>query len=134
MASIIVASGPRQGDYYPLDARTVVIGRDAKCPIQILDERISRVHLQIRFDKARQKHMAEDLKSVNGVVVNGHRITDETALANGDIIEVGDTRLVFFLKDFPDRESAWDYYKIAGERTKGTLIQTPGDRPRGGPR
>ena len=28
MASIIVVSGPNEGDYYPLGRRTMVIGRD----------------------------------------------------------------------------------------------------------
>jgi hypothetical protein len=31
---------------------------------------------------------------------------------------------MYFAREFPDRESAWHYYKIAGERTRGTIIQT----------
>ena len=123
MASLIIASGAREGDYYPLTDQTVVVGRDAKCPIQIVDdERISRVHLQINLDPAEGGFCAEDLKSANGVVVNNARINGRIRLGNGDLIIIGDTKLVFFDRDFPDRKSAWDYYKIAGERGRPTMM------------
>ena len=123
MASLIIASGAREGDYYPLDEKTVVVGRDAKCPIQIVDdERISRVHLQISLDKAEGGFCAEDLKSANGVFLNNVPISDRTRLGNGDLIVIGATKLVFFDRDFPDRKSAWDYYKIAGERSRPTMM------------
>jgi hypothetical protein len=51
MASIIIATGPQKGDYYPLGHRTNVIGRDEALPIQVLDEHVSRKHMQISFDK-----------------------------------------------------------------------------------
>ena len=50
MASLIVTSGKQEGDYYPLGRRTNVIGRDEALFIQILDNMVSRKHLQIRFD------------------------------------------------------------------------------------
>ena len=123
MASIIIANGPREGDYYPLGDETVVAGRDAKCPIQVVDERVSRVHLQIRRSPENRSWLASDLKSSNGVIINGRLITRETPLSHGDIIEIGGTKLVFFERDFPNRKSAWDFYKISGERTKGTIIR-----------
>jgi len=60
MASIIVATGKQKGDYYPLGHRTNVVGRDEALPIQILDEHVSRKHMQIRFDKDRQKFIQND--------------------------------------------------------------------------
>jgi pSer/pThr/pTyr-binding forkhead associated (FHA) protein len=132
MASIIVASGQSEGDYYPLEGQTVVVGRDAKCPIQIVDEKISRVHLEITFRKDSETYHAKDLKSVNGVLVNGNLITEEVELRNGDLIELGDTSLMFFTRRFLDRKSAWDFYKMAGQRGKGTLIQDPGTSPKPG--
>ena len=50
MASIIVVTGSNKGDYYPLGHRTTVIGRDEALPIQILDPKVSRKHMQIRYD------------------------------------------------------------------------------------
>lgn len=122
MASLIVVSGPQKGDYYPLPKETTVVGRDASCPIQIVDERISRVHLQLRFAEDNETYFAEDLKSANGVAVNGRSLGAESELVNGDLIELGDSGLMYFTKDFPDREGAWDYYKLAGERSKPTLL------------
>jgi pSer/pThr/pTyr-binding forkhead associated (FHA) protein len=51
MGSIIVISSVDKGKYYPLGKRTNVIGRDEALPIQILDQKVSRKHMQIRFDK-----------------------------------------------------------------------------------
>ncbi|MFH1883070.1 MAG: FHA domain-containing protein, partial [Planctomycetota bacterium] len=84
MASIIVMTGPKQGDYYPLGHRTNVIGRDEALPIQILDEHISRKHMKIRFEKDEDKYYAVDMGSKHGVLINGIKISDETALNNED--------------------------------------------------
>ncbi len=123
MSSVIVVAGPNEGDYYPLKQTSTVVGRDAKCPIQIVDQMMSRVHLEIRYEAGDQAYYAKDLKSANGVMVNGNRMIRETKLANGDLIIVGNSKLMYFSREFPDRESAWHYYKIAGERTRGTIIQ-----------
>ncbi|KPK38201.1 MAG: hypothetical protein AMJ65_13220 [Phycisphaerae bacterium SG8_4] len=63
MASIIVMSGAQKGDYYPLGRRTNVVGRDEGAPIQILDEHISRKHMQIRFDSDKNQYCALDSSS-----------------------------------------------------------------------
>ncbi len=123
MSSVIVVAGPNEGDYYPLKQTSTVVGRDAKCPIQIVDQMMSRVHLEIRYEAGDQAYYAKDLKSANGVMVNGNRLMRETKLVNGDLLELGNSKLMYFAKEFPDRESAWHYYKIAGERTRGTIIQ-----------
>jgi len=67
MASIIVITGPQEGDYYPLGHRTNVIGRDEALPIQILDERVSRKHMRICFDKDKNQYSAIDMNSKHGV-------------------------------------------------------------------
>ena len=123
MASIIVATGPQKGDYYPLGHRTNVIGRDEAVPIQILDEHISRKHMQIRFDKNKGQYYALDMKSKHGVFINGNKIASETALADGDQIGIGQTTLLFTLKDFEDRESALSHFKKVGERIHPTRIE-----------
>ena len=91
MASIIIMSGPNKGDYYPLGHRTNVIGRDEALLIQILDEHVSRKHVQIRFDKDKGQYFALDMKSKHGVFINGGKINNETALADGDQIYIGQT-------------------------------------------
>jgi pSer/pThr/pTyr-binding forkhead associated (FHA) protein len=122
MASIIIVSGLKKGDYYPLGQRTNVIGRSESLPIQILDDLVSRKHVQIHFEQDKQRYYALDMKSKHGVFVNGKRINNEISLAEGDQIRIGDTTLLFTVKDFPDRESALSHFKKAGERIRTTLI------------
>ena len=122
MASIIITSGSNKGDYYPLGHRTNVIGRDEAVPIQILDEHISRKHMQIRFDKDKGCYYALDMKSKHGVFINGRKIQDETTLADGDQIRIGAIIFLFTLKDFNDRESALAHFKKVGERIRPTVI------------
>jgi len=122
MASLIVMSGSQKGDYYPLGRRTNVVGRDEGAPIQILDEHISRKHMQIRFDGGKEKYSALDMKSKHGVFVNGGRIYDETILADNDQIHIGQTDLLFTEEDFTDRESALSHFKKVGERMRATII------------
>lgn len=120
MASIIVTSGRQEGHYYPLGRRTNVIGRDEALPIQILDNLVSRKHLQIRYDKESGRYQALDMNSRNGVYVNNQRISEETALSDGDVVMVGMATLLFVDEDFDSEASALLYYKKVGERMRLT--------------
>lgn len=123
MPSIIVVAGPNEGDYYPLGKRTMVVGRDEACPIQVVDELVSRKHLQIRCDDDRNCYCALDMKSANGVSVNGRQISAEITLADGDILELGNSKLMFTHEEFEDRQSALEHYKKRGERARSTLVR-----------
>ena len=120
MASIIVVNGEKKGDYYPLGHRTTVIGRDEAVPIQILDPKVSRKHMQIRFN-AEDNYSALDMSSKHGVLVNGDKITDEIELKDNDYITIGTTTLMFTLKDFDSRENALLHYKTVGQRNMPTI-------------
>ncbi len=122
MASLVVVSGPNEGDYYPLGSRTIVVGRDEGCAVQITDEKASRKHFQVRRSD-RGGYVALDMKSANGTRINGRTVTTEIELADGDEIEVGTTRLVFYTKDFPDRSSAFGHWKQTGQRGRPTIPQ-----------
>ena len=122
MASIIIVSGTQKGDYYPLGHRTNVVGRDEGVPIQILDEHVSRKHMQIRFDKDKERYYALDMKSKHGVFINGSNINQETALVDADIIDIGQTTLLYTERDFTDRESALSHFKKVGERMRPTVL------------
>jgi pSer/pThr/pTyr-binding forkhead associated (FHA) protein len=121
MASLIVLNGPQKDDYYPLGYRTNVIGRDESVPIQILDEHISRKHMQIYLDENSGQYFALDMKSKHGVFINNNKINKETILADGDQIRIGNTTLLFTDKDFSDRESALSHFKKVGERRHPTI-------------
>jgi pSer/pThr/pTyr-binding forkhead associated (FHA) protein len=123
MASIIVLDGAQKDSYYPLGHRTNVIGRDEALMIQILDERVSRKHLQIRYNKDKDEYRALDMSSKHGVLINGNKISAETPLQDGDKITLGTTTLWFTMSDFPDKESALSHYKKVGERSRPTYIE-----------
>jgi len=123
MGSIIVTSGKQKGEYLPLGQRTSVIGRDEALSLQVLDALVSRKHLRIWFDKAANKYYAEDMHSKHGVSINGRKITDSTALTDGDEILIGDTTLLYTDEDFDSRDSALAHYKKRGER----IYRTRGD-------
>ena len=121
MASIIVISGPNKDKYYPLGKRTNVLGRDEALPIQILGPKVSRKHMQIRFDNEKQCYFAIDMNSKHGVLINGVKIKDETVLDDNDYISIGESVLMFTFKDFKDRENALNHYKKVGERKYPTI-------------
>ena len=123
MASIFIISGVQKGEYYPLGHRTNVVGRDEALPIQVLDDLVSRKHLQIHYDKQKDQYFATDMRSKHGVFINDRRITEETVLVDGDEILIGQTTLLFTERDFDDYESALSHFKKAGERQRPTHVQ-----------
>ena len=122
MASIFIMTGNQKGSYYPLGQRTSVIGRDEALLIQILDEHVSRKHMQIHFDPNEKRYHAFDMKSKHGLFVNGKKTSGEIPLADGDQILIGQTTLLFSEKDFDDHESALSHFKKVGERMRPTVI------------
>ena len=72
-----------------------LIGRNQECELAIHDTIASREHAVIRESKGR--FVLEDLKSRNGTMVNGKKITTVT-LADGDEIRIGDCRIMFVEK------------------------------------
>jgi pSer/pThr/pTyr-binding forkhead associated (FHA) protein len=73
------------------------MGRREGNVIRLTERNISRDHARIyrRPGSADEPHFAvEDLTSYNGVFVNGRRITHAHDLVHGDLIQVGDYRVV----------------------------------------
>ena len=121
MASIIVVNGPNEGNYYPLGVRINVVGRNESLPIQILDSKVSRKHLRIRYETDDKSYYAEDMGSKHGTLINGFKLTEIQKLNNNDYITIGDTHLMFTLGDFDTKESALSHFKKVGERNKPTI-------------
>jgi pSer/pThr/pTyr-binding forkhead associated (FHA) protein len=89
VAMLIVDQSNRRYDLRP---GSNVIGRGSESNLQLLDQGISRRHLDISYDGA--VATAYDMGSTNGTTVNGHEITSQQ-LRHGDVIRVGHTRIVF---------------------------------------
>jgi hypothetical protein len=69
-----------------------IVGRGSDADLQLLDQGISRRHLDIQFDG--NFATVYDLGSTNGTAVNGHEVGSQV-LRHGDVIRLGHTRLVF---------------------------------------
>ena len=120
MASLIVTSGDKKGEFLPLGRRTSVIGRGEGLPLQILDDFVSRKHFRIRFDEVTARYRVDDLGSKHGTFLNHRRVTEAVPVTEGDEILIGQTTLLFTDEDFDDRESALRHYQKIGERTRPT--------------
>jgi pSer/pThr/pTyr-binding forkhead associated (FHA) protein len=121
MATIVVTAGPSEGQSFPLEtSRLVSVGRDDQCSIQLLDEQISRRHLQIRFDPDEDQHYAVDMRSANGVYVNGGRVTEDRPLEEGDIILIGQSELRYTRDEVDDIDMAIEQYRKKDEWKRGT--------------
>jgi pSer/pThr/pTyr-binding forkhead associated (FHA) protein len=121
MASLVVMDGQGQGGHFPIVAPLISIGRDDTCTYQVVDDLVSRTHLQVRLDPATGKHVAADYRSANGVYVNGKQVLEPAVLADGDKIRIGQTTLLYLEQDHPDAQSAVAAAKKKGEWKRSTL-------------
>jgi hypothetical protein len=85
---LVVNQGPEPGQTFVLEQDALTLGRDPHNDIVISDPQVSRQHARI----VRQGNLmvVEDVGSTNGTFVNGMRLTGSHALANGDVIGLGD--------------------------------------------
>lgn len=90
--AILAVAGRRR----VLDAEGAVIGRSRDCDVQLEDANVSRRHAEVRPQGT--SWTVADLGSTNGVKVNGVRITGAQSLHDGDLIEMGTSRLTFVLE------------------------------------
>ena len=89
---LIVIKGPDEGKRFRLlDGEMKTLGRGSQCEIILSDVRVSRQHCRARI--ANGTVAVQDLESRNGTLVNGARRVGEVALHDGDVVEVGCTRL-----------------------------------------
>jgi hypothetical protein len=88
-ASVVV---DETGQRHELRMGSNIVGRGADAELQLLDQGVSRRHLDIQFDG--HTATAYDLGSTNGTTINGHEVGSQV-LRHGDVVRVGHTRLVF---------------------------------------
>jgi len=94
-AILVVRSGEEEGEHFLLTAPVTTIGRSAESDIVLDDITVSRHHGEItRIDG---RHVVRDKGSLNGTYVNQARV-DVAELAQGDEVQIGKFRLVFFAK------------------------------------
>jgi hypothetical protein len=91
-AALVLRTPQGPGQTYPLNREVIHIGRHKSNDIVIKEERVSRYHAEIRFERG--QFVLYDLGSLNGVVVNG-MLTRHAILRPGDIIGIGSYSFVF---------------------------------------
>jgi len=93
MPKIRTQKGFPQGGIFPLEERTMTIGRDPESDIPLdVDSPASRHHATV-YKTGNAWHV-KDLGSLNGTELNGSRIEDHP-LKNGDTITIGTAVFVF---------------------------------------
>jgi phosphoserine phosphatase RsbU/P len=85
--------GEVPGRFYRLDRDVTVLGRDAACEIVLPDQEVSKRHA--RITRQDDGYYIEDLQSTNGTKVGDGDLTETRLLEDGDLIQIGDFRLVF---------------------------------------
>ncbi len=91
--SLVVRRGPNAGSRYLLDDPVTTIGRDPGSSIFLDDVTVSRRHAEILMDG--DGYVVRDVGSLNGTYINRTRV-EESALANGDELQIGTFKLSFF--------------------------------------
>ena len=71
----------------------MIIGRGEESHVFLPDYRLSRRHAEV--EQRIDGFYIVDLGSTNGTFLNGQRVNGEQRLADGDLISLGDSRLVF---------------------------------------
>ena len=92
-ALLVVRKGPNEGSRYMLDAEVTRAGRHPDSDIFLDDITVSRRHAEV-IRRADGFHVL-DTGSLNGTYVNRDRV-DEAKLTNGDELQIGKFKLVFF--------------------------------------
>lgn len=92
-ALLVVQRGPSAGSRFLLNAEVVTAGRHPDSEIFLDDVTVSRRHAEFRREDS--AYTVTDVGSLNGTYVNRDRI-DSVALQDGDEVQIGKYRLVFF--------------------------------------
>lgn len=92
-ALLVVTRGPNAGSQFLIEKDVTTLGRHPESDIFLDDITVSRRHAEIRRKDA--SFLVHDMGSLNGTYVGRNRV-DNTQLANGDELQVGKFKLVFF--------------------------------------
>ena len=92
-ALLVVQRGPGAGNRFLLDTDLVTAGRHPDSEIFLDDVTVSRRHADFR--RTGTSFSVSDVGSLNGTYVNRDRI-DSVDLTDGDEVQIGKYRLVFF--------------------------------------
>jgi pSer/pThr/pTyr-binding forkhead associated (FHA) protein len=97
MWKLVIEDDEGKRTVVPLSRDDYTIGRQEGNTIRLTERNVSRKHGRVRRTRANgsgQSFVVEDLRSYNGVFVNGLRLAHTQELQHGDLIQIGDYRIV----------------------------------------
>lgn len=95
---LTVREGPDVGASYQLLPPRVSIGRGPECHVPLTDLRVSRNAAMIEFSM--DKIIISDVSNRQTLAVNGDYVNEAT-LKDGDVIQIGETQMTFFVEAIP---------------------------------
>src|SRR5713226_8397138 len=87
MANLVILKGPNFGRQFPLEAASLILGRQPDADICLESQAVSRHHARILCEN--DEIFVEDLNSSNGTYVNGKRIRERVPLSKDDMLQIG---------------------------------------------
>jgi len=97
MWKLVIEDDEGKRTVVPLSRDDYTIGRQEGNTIRLTERNVSRTHGRVRRRQNGNGHpvfVLEDLRSYNGVFVNGLRVAHTQDLQHGDLIQIGDYRIV----------------------------------------
>ncbi|WP_315432438.1 FhaA domain-containing protein [uncultured Rothia sp.] len=82
-----------EGRMHPVDRLPFVLGRGSDADFRLDDKGVSRRHLQLSMQGGAV--VASDMGSTNGTLINGVPLRAPVVLANGSLLRMGNTRIIF---------------------------------------
>jgi two-component system cell cycle response regulator len=92
-AFVVVLSGDRMGEMFPLKNDRTTIGRGLQTDVRINDEGISRTHAVVEMEDG--DYLLSDAGSTNGTYANGNKV-NRYKLQEGDKIQIGASSVLKF--------------------------------------
>ena len=105
----IYPTGPNMGCRYPLQGRTVSLGRGEDCDIRLHDHSVSRRHA--RIEPGPDGFIVCDQQSTNGTFVNNALKTD-SPLRDGDYLRIGNCIYRYLTGDNLEAEYHEEIYRL----------------------
>ena len=82
-----------EGRMHPVNHLPFVLGRGSDADFRLDDKGVSRRHLQLSMQGGAV--VASDMGSTNGTLINGAPLRAPVVLANGSLLRMGNTRIIF---------------------------------------
>src|SRR5271170_4304237 len=98
MWKLVIEDDEGKRTVVPLTRDDYTIGRKEGNTIRLTERNVSRAHCKLHKTNGQPHggllYVLEDLTSYNGVYINGLRVAETQELAHGDLIQIGDYRII----------------------------------------